>query len=110
MAILVILVSAPEIEVARQIGSSLVQDKLAACVSILPQMHSIYSWQGKIEQATECLLLIKTTVARYEELEAAVKELHPYETPEILALESARGLEQYCQWVEQVATSEEEQK
>ncbi len=108
MAILVILVSAPSEEVAQQIGKTLVERKLAACVSILPKIHSIYSWKGALEQEEEALLLIKTTDERYDALELTVSELHPYETPEILALQSTKGLEQYCRWVEEQTAPTEE--
>ena len=93
----VVLCTFPDIEQARQIGAALVETQVAACVSILPGVESIYRWEGKVERASEVLALIKTT--RYADLEAAIKELHPYDVPEILALPVATGAEAYLRWV-----------
>ncbi len=70
---------------------------MAACVNLLPGVESIYRWQGKVERTGEVLALIKTT--RYPDLEAALKELHPYEVPEILALQVAAGSDEYLRWL-----------
>jgi periplasmic divalent cation tolerance protein len=96
---LLVMVSCPE-SAAATLADALVQRRLAACVSILPGMRSVYRWQGRIETAQECLLLAKTTALRYAELEAAVRSLHPYDLPEILAVEVARGLPGYLRWLE----------
>jgi periplasmic divalent cation tolerance protein len=94
--VMVVLCTFPDIEQARQIGAALVERQVAACVNLLPGVESIYRWEGKVEKAGEVLAFIKTT--RYPELEAAIRELHPYEVPEILALET-EGLPAYLQWV-----------
>jgi periplasmic divalent cation tolerance protein len=70
---------------------------VAACVNLLPGIESIYRWEGKVERAGEVLGIIKTT--RYADLEAAIRELHPYEVPEILALPVAAGLPEYVKWL-----------
>ncbi len=96
---MVVLCTFPDIEQARQIGAALVERQVAACVNLLPRVESIYRWEGKVEQAAEVLGIIKTT--RYAELEAAIRELHPYQVPEILALEVAGGLPAYLEWLSQ---------
>ena len=96
--------SCPDVDVARRIADALVGARLAACVSVLPGMHSIYRWQGVVEQAEEVLLLIKTTRAQVEPVGALVASLHPYELPELLAVEAAGGLPAYLGWVADNAT------
>jgi periplasmic divalent cation tolerance protein len=94
----VVLCTFPDIEQARQIGAALVERQVAACVNLLPGVESIYRWEGKIERAGEVLAVMKTT--RYADLEAAIRELHPYEVPEIVALTVAAGSANYLKWVE----------
>ena len=77
----------------------MLQQGLAACVHALPVGKSTYRWQGKIETACEISLLIKTQLARYTELEAALTRLHPYDVPEILALPVTAGLPAYLNWI-----------
>lgn len=84
---------------AERLAQALVESELAACVQVLPQITSIYRWQGKIEQAGEVLLLIKTTRAAYSELEAAIKQNHSYQTPEIIALPVEAGSTDYLGWM-----------
>jgi periplasmic divalent cation tolerance protein len=93
----VVLCTFPDVEKARAIAAELVERRLAACVNLLPGVESIYRWEGKVERADEVLAVIKTT--RYPELAAALKELHPYEVPEILALPVAAGLAGYLKWL-----------
>ncbi len=95
----VVLCTFPDLDQARQIGAALVERQVAACVNLLPGVESIYRWQGKVERAGEVLAVIKTT--RYPDLEAAIKDLHPYEVPEILALPVAAGLPAYLGWLEE---------
>lgn len=92
-----VLCTFPDVEQAREIAAVLVERRLAACVNLLPGVESIYRWEGKVERAGEVLAVIKTT--RYPELEAALKDLHPYEVPEILALPVAAGLAGYLKWL-----------
>jgi len=77
----------------------LVERQLAACVQVLPQMTSVYRWQDHIERASETLLLIKTTRDLYPELEAAIKQHHHYQTPEIIALPVTAGSADYLTWL-----------
>ncbi len=77
----------------------LVGERLAACVNILPPMRSIYRWQGAIDSATECQIVIKTTADRVEALKTRLLELHPYELPEILVLPISGGGEAYLKWI-----------
>lgn len=97
--VVIVLCTFPDIEQARQIGAALVERQVAACVNLLPGVESIYRWEGKVEQAAEVLGIIKTT--RYAELEVAIRELHPYDVPEVLALPVAAGAENYLRWVSQ---------
>jgi periplasmic divalent cation tolerance protein len=84
---------------AEHIARQLVERKLAACVQVIGPMTSIYHWQGEVERAAEWLLQIKTDRARYGEVEAAIRALHSYEVPEILALAVAAGSADYLRWL-----------
>jgi len=99
MTSLAVLTNCPDAETAEQIANALVTRRLAACVNLLPPCRSVYQWEGKVEQAVEVPLLIKTTETCYPALEAAIRELHPYQIPEIIALPVAHGLPAYLQWV-----------
>lgn len=97
--VLVILCTFPDSEQARQIGTVLVEAQLAACVNLLPAVESIYRWQGKLETAAETLAIFKTTAAAFPAFQHMLTELHPYEVPEILALEPAAIAAPYRDWV-----------
>jgi periplasmic divalent cation tolerance protein len=84
---------------AQRIAQAVVDRRLAACVQIVGPVESTYRWQGKVATAREWLCLIKTTRARYRELAAAVEALHPYDTPEIVALPIAAGSRRYLDWL-----------
>src|SRR5579875_1435188 len=84
---------------ASHIAEALVGERLAACVNILPGVESVYRWQGAVEKAAEILLLIKTTSERLPALESRIKELHSYDTPEVIALPIADGSEKYLSWL-----------
>ena len=96
---LLVITNCPDEECANAIALALVEEKLAACVNLLPRIQSVYRWQGAVESASEIPLLIKSTAANYAALEAKIRELHPYELPEIVALDVARGLPDYLNWV-----------
>jgi periplasmic divalent cation tolerance protein len=96
---LVVLTTMEKQEDGQRLAALLVERELAACVQILPPMVSIYRWQGAIERANEVLLLIKTTRAAYPRLETTIKENHPYQTPEIVALPVEAGLGDYLNWL-----------
>ena len=89
----------PNAEVATAIAHELVGRQLAACVNILPGVHSVYRWQGAVEEASEVTVLIKTRRVCYAALEAAITTLHPYDVPEILALPITSGLPAYLGWL-----------
>ena len=97
-AIVVFMTTATHSE-ALKIAGLLVQTKLAACVQILPQIESVYRWQGKIEQASEVLLIAKTTKAKFNDLEREVRALHSYETPEIVAVPLVACSTPYLEWL-----------
>lgn len=96
---LLVLTTFPDIDTARRIAQGIVQAKLAACVNILPQAQSVYTWQGSECMDTEHIALIKTTASGYSELESYLRNQHPYELPEIIATPITRGLENYLDWV-----------
>lgn len=99
MDVLLVFTNLPDAAAARALAAALVEARLAACVNILAPCRSVYRWQGGIEEADEVPLLIKTTAARYAELEAAIRARHPYELPEIVAVPVAHGLPAYLAWV-----------
>jgi periplasmic divalent cation tolerance protein len=95
----VVLVTAPDAAVGASLARELVEARLAACVNLLPQVRSIYRWEGQVQDDAEVLLVIKTRADRCEELATRVKELHPYDLPEVLVLPVAGGSQPYLQWV-----------
>lgn len=96
---LVVLTNCPDEAAAHALASLLVERRLAACVNVLAPCRSVYRWEGKIEHASEIPLLIKTTRERYDALEAAIRDEHPYELPEIVAVSIMRGLPAYLDWI-----------
>jgi periplasmic divalent cation tolerance protein len=95
----IVFCTCPDKDTAEKIASLLVEHALAACVNILPNITSIYHWQGQIERAEECLLLIKTRQAVYPLLESFIKQHHPYQVPEIIAVSIECGLPDYLNWI-----------
>jgi len=89
----------PEAKTARAIGKTLVEERLIACVNLLPQVESIYRWQGAVETSSEVLALMKTTASMYPKLETRWRELHPYEVPELIAVNISAGWPAYLDWV-----------
>src|SRR5919107_1379951 len=96
---IVVFMTAASGEEATRLADMLVGAHLAACVQILPEMESVYRWQGKIERQPEVLLLAKTTKEKFEELEREVRALHSYETPEIIAVPVVAGSPAYLDWL-----------
>lgn len=94
-----VLMTAGSREEAARLAEMLVGSRLAACVQIMPEMESVYHWQGQIERAPETLLLAKTTQENFAELEASVRALHSYETPEIVALSITAASAPYLEWL-----------
>ncbi|HRN81199.1 MAG TPA: divalent-cation tolerance protein CutA [Nitrosomonas europaea] len=97
--ILLVLTNFPNDTSARELAEMLVDRRLAACINILQGCTSVYRWQGLTETASEVPVLIKTTRQRYEAVEQAIKSLHPYELPEIIAVPVDNGLPAYLQWI-----------
>jgi periplasmic divalent cation tolerance protein len=98
--LLVLMVTTPDEETAREIARSLVEGKLAACVNLLPGMKSIYRWDGEIQEEPEVLLLIKTKVDLFKtQLVLQIQKLHPYDVPEIIALPITAGEHTYLNWI-----------
>ncbi|HSS28303.1 MAG TPA: divalent-cation tolerance protein CutA, partial [Usitatibacter sp.] len=98
MTVIAVLTNLPDSESAFNLARELVRRRVAACVNVLPAATSFYRWQGKLEEASEHPVLVKTTRDRYAELEAAIRELHPYEVPEIIAWPVTAGLPAYLAW------------
>ena len=96
---IVVLMTAGSHEEATLIADHLVETRVAACVQIIPGVQSVYRWQGEIERAQEILLLAKTTDDKFDQLEAAVRSLHSYTTPEIIALPVTAIATTYHQWL-----------
>ena len=97
--VLLVLTNLPDRKAALTLANALIEEKLAACVNVLGECTSVYRWKGAVENAAEIPLLIKTAASRYAALEAAIRKLHPYELPEIIAVPLAHGLPEYLQWV-----------
>lgn len=103
---IVVMVTAPGMEEAEKISRSLVEEKLAACCSIVPKVTSIYEWEGKVEKTEECLIVIKTRSMRFGELVEEVTKLHSYDVPEIISMPITDGFDQYLSWVWEKSRSE----
>jgi len=99
--VLLVLTNAPDRATAERIAEALIAKNVAACVNILAECTSIYRWEGKIDRTQEIPLLIKTTRTAYSHLENVLRELHPYELPEIIAVPVTTGLPTYLTWVTQ---------
>ncbi|MDH3732536.1 MAG: divalent-cation tolerance protein CutA [Gemmatimonadota bacterium] len=95
----VALTTGPDVETLRSICRALIEERLIACANVLEGMTSIYRWEGAIEEAPECLAILKTTSDRIEPLEARLRELHPYDVPELVVLDIANGSAAYLDWV-----------
>lgn len=98
-AVIMVISSFPNQEVARQIGTELVERQYAACIQLLPGVESIYRWEGNVCREPETVALIKTTRAALPALADALRALHPYECPELLAFPAEGGLPAYLEWV-----------
>lgn len=101
----VVWVTCPTRVVARRIAAELIKRHVAACVTILPEVESVFWWDGKADRASEALLMIKTTLPRFEALRRLVVELHPYDVPEVIACPIASGHPPYLRWVAESASS-----
>lgn len=98
---IIALNTCPDTVTASKLANILVENRLAACVNILPAVTSVYRWQGKIEQDNEVLLIIKTRRDRFSALETLIRSHHPYELPEIVAVPIDTGLKDYLNWIDE---------
>ncbi len=101
----IILTTFPGADAAQQFAEQIVEKQLAACVNVLPEMLSIYQWQGKLTRGRECQLLIKTESAKFSALSLFIAENHPYELPEIIEVPISSGLPAYLSWISGVVNS-----
>ena len=95
----VVFVTAPDESVADRLARDLVEGRLAACVNVVPGIRSFYRWEGAVQADAEFLLVVKTRTDRLEALASRVREIHPYDLPEILALPAAGGSREYLDWI-----------
>ena len=102
--VLIAFCTFPDAETARKIGREIVDLRLAACGNIIPQVESIYRWQGKVESNGETLVIFKLTADRYSEFEKKLRSLHPYEVPEIISFKIDHGSQDYLRWVAESCT------
>jgi periplasmic divalent cation tolerance protein len=94
-----VLVTAPDMKVARRLARAALEGRLAACANLIPRLESHYWWRGKIESSAEVLILFKTRAGRLRELERLILARHPYDTPEFLVLQLTAGTERYLAWL-----------
>jgi periplasmic divalent cation tolerance protein len=99
MSALIVLCGCPDEGIAEHIASTLVEERLAACVNRVPGITSTYRWQGKVQHERECLLLVKTTSERFAAVRERIIDLHPYELPEVIAVDIALGHAPYLTWL-----------
>lgn len=97
-----VMTALPEIEVAERFAGLLVENRLAACVQINPEIKSVYMWDGAVQKESEILLLIKTTSSKFGDIEKFIKENHPYTVPEILAVPVSDVSDDYLKWMREV--------
>ncbi|APZ42126.1 divalent-cation tolerance protein CutA [Acidihalobacter ferrooxydans] len=98
---LLVLTTWPDAAGAQALARTLLERRLAACINILPPMTSLYTWDGRAQAGTEHQLLIKTTAARYADLQNAILAAHPYAVAEIIAVPIVRGLPAYLHWIDE---------
>ncbi len=97
----VALVTTPGMKEARKIASTLVEERLAACVNVVPKIESYYRWEGRVENDAEVLLIVKTSRARFADLRKAIERMHSNKVPEIICLPIVEGADPYMNWLEE---------
>ncbi len=97
--VLIVLTTVGDQESARKVARTLVEERLAACVSVVPGLKSFYWWEGGLTEDSEFLLVIKTLESAYDRLESKLREIHPYQVPEIVALRATRVFQAYLDWM-----------
>lgn len=96
----IVFCTVPDIEVGSRLAEALVEEGLAACVNLLPGLTSIYRWEDKLQKDSEALLLIKSRADRFGQIAERIRQLHPYELPEIVAVPLSEGLPEYLDWID----------
>ncbi len=102
MAEVVVFVTVPSEKEGVFLGRTLVEQRLVACATLIPNVRSIFQWEGKISEERECLLVLKSRTEVYDALEAAVKAHHSYDVPEIIALPILQGSAEYLSWIREM--------
>ena len=97
--VIAVLTTAPSIDVAERLGTVLVEEGLAACANLVPGVTSLFRWKGELSRESEVVVLLKTTARGLDALQRRLVELHPYEVPEVIALDVVSGHEPYLDWV-----------
>ncbi len=103
---LTVFCTLPDANIAGKMAETLVGEKLAACCNIVSNITSVYTWQGQVQRDSEVLMIIKTTHENYGPLEKRILELHPYEVPEIIALNIEKGSASYLNWINRVVKND----
>ena len=106
----VLLSTTASVDEARQISDHLITNHLAACVNIIPSIQSVYWWDNKVNHDAEVLMLIKTESSFIEEVEQSIRELHSYQTPELIALPLQYGIAEYLQWMSEALSPTNESR
>ncbi len=106
MEYIVVFITAPDEDTAESIAKALVGEGLAACVNIVRDIRSIYKWQGKLEDESEVLMIAKTSRDRFEDLATRVKDMHPYDVPEIVSVPITQGSDPYIKWLSEAVSGE----
>lgn len=96
---LIVLTTVPDVAVGEKLAESVIEERLAACVQILPQMTSVYRWKGEVQRESEHLLLIKTKAEKWGDLREFIASNHPYEVPEIVAMKTEHASLAYLDWL-----------
>jgi len=107
VTVLVCFCTCPDTDTAQRIADALVEERLAACVNVVPGVRSIYRWKGAIECSDEVLLLVKTVAAQLDAVGARIAALHPHELPEVIAVEASGGLSAYLDWVAECSNEDQ---
>lgn len=102
---ILVLIAASSLQEGERIGSALVEEGLAACCNIIPEIKSVFKWNGEICKEKEVLLLVKSKAALFEKLKDKVKKFHSYEVPEIIAFPIETGLQDYFNWMDEVLSA-----
>jgi periplasmic divalent cation tolerance protein len=97
--VLLVMTNLPDVTAGKKMAHALIQSRLVACVNLLPGVQSIYRWQGQVEEASEIMLQIKTTTSRYQQLQQAILDAHPYALPEVIAIPVSYGHAPYLHWI-----------